>query len=164
MLNFPGLRGPADVRGRMAPMQEHWALPKKEGKARKGPGTPADASQTRPVPAGNNVQHEGWILGGFATRVCLDLLYELSVLLCHADMMMLHDLSLCASRQTFRAKTKTSSDAFSFIKNLKACVYLYPKVVCWHTLQYTWFIFSETSEVTEKRKFISLFTFNSLSR
>lgn len=60
----------------------------------------------------------------FATRVCLNLLYVLFVLFCHADMMMLHDLSLCESRQTCRARTKTSSDALSFIKNLKACVYI----------------------------------------
>lgn len=43
----------------VAPMQELRALPKKEGKARKGLGTSVDASQTHPIPAGNNVQHEG---------------------------------------------------------------------------------------------------------
>lgn len=45
-------------------MQELWALPKKEGKAWKGPGTSADAWQTRQAPAGNSLQHEGGILGG----------------------------------------------------------------------------------------------------
>lgn len=51
----------------------------------------------------------------------MDLLDVLSVLFCHADMMMLYDLLLCVSHETFRAGAKASVMHFHF---LKACVYI----------------------------------------
>lgn len=132
MFNFPGLQGPADVRGggplcrSSGPFQ---SKKKRHGKVLAQPLMLRRLARSVQVTASgmkveSSEEPRSDERNRFATRVCLDLLYVLSVLFCHADMMMLHDLSLCASRQTFRARTKTSSDALSFLKNVKVCVYI----------------------------------------
>lgn len=106
MLNFPGLRGPADVRGGGPLCRSSGPFQRKKerhGKVLAHPLMLRRLSRPLQVTASSmkvesSEEPRSDENNCFATRVCLDLLDVLSVLFCHADMMMLYDFfSLCES-------------------------------------------------------------------
>lgn len=114
----------------VAPTQELWSLPKKEGEARKGPGRAQLFADSPGLP---QVTKSSTAVGSSEDPRS-------------GMMMMSRNLSLRASHNTFRARTKASC-VFIYQKRKGPC--LHPNVLRWPTLRYIQFIFFESNETAE---------------
>lgn len=132
MLNFPGLRGPADVRGGGP---HAGALVPSKGRRRGTERSWQSATLRRFAwsAAGIKVQHNGWILSGPQVWADDDV------------------VEFTATRESLNISCKN--------KSIRRCVFIYeklkgpclhPKVLRWHTLRYIQFIFSESNETAEE--------------